>query len=277
MKTGFSLASRSWAVLRGHSSLTLFPLVGAILVLVLVGPASVGGAVLLDQKDTVPGAILLAIAAYGAAFITTFFAVGLAAAADRALRGEEASLGGGLRVAAGRLPQIAGWALVNAVLSLALRALESRGTLGQVAAALVGGAWSVVSLLAVPVIAFEGTGSIASLKRSAELFRKHWGNQLTGVATVSIAAIVLGVLPGIALIAAGVAILSGSGTAAGAAVLIGVGLVVLTVALLVASALRQVFAVALYRYASSGEAVGGFEPQELDHAVRTGHRRIAVA
>jgi Family of unknown function (DUF6159) len=277
MKTGFSLASRSWAVLRGHRSLTLFPLGGAVLVIVLVGPAAVGGAVLLDQQDTVPGAILVALAAYGAAFITTFFAVGLAVTADRALRGEQASFGDGLRAASGRLPQVAGWALLNAVLSIALRALESRGTLGQVAAAIVGGAWSVVSLLAVPVIAFEGSGAVASLRRSAELFKKHWGNQLTGVATVSLAAVLLGVLPGIALIALGVAILSGSGTAAGAAVLIGAGLVVLTVALLVASALRQVFAVALYHYASSGEAVGGFEPEELDHAVRTGNRRIAIA
>jgi uncharacterized protein DUF6159 len=277
MKTGFSLASRSWAVLRGHSSLTLFPLVGAVLVIVLVGPAAVGGAVLLDQGDTVPGAILVGVSAYVAAFITTFFAVGLAAAADRALRGEEASLGGGLRVAARRLGPIAGWALVNAVLSIFLRVLESKGTLGQVAAALVGGAWSVVSLLAVPIIAFEGSGALPALRRSAELFKKHWGNQLTGIATVSLGAVLLGVLPGIGLIALGIVILSNSGTAAGAAVLIGAGLVVLTVALLVASALRQVFAVALYRYASTGEAVGGFEPQELDHAVRTGHRRIAVA
>jgi hypothetical protein len=37
----------------------------------------------------------------------------------------------------------------------------------------------------------------------------------------------------------------------------------------VSGALRQIFAVALYRFTTTGEAVGGFEATDLQNAIRT--------
>jgi hypothetical protein len=273
-KRGLGIAGQSWRTLRSHRSLAAFPILGGAMALVVVAPPALAGAYLVDRGDTVPGALLGAVAIYLVSFVSAFVGVGLAAAADAALRGEEASLGQGLRVAAGRLPAISGWALINALLSIVLRALETRSELAWIAGALVGGAWSVVSLLAIPAIALEDVGPIDAIKRSGSLFKQHWGGRVTGMAAIGFGVFALVMLPAIALIAAGVLILSDGGSAgigAGAA-LLALGAVLFAAAAVLSNALRQVFAVALYRYTTSGKAIGGFATADLENAVRVNGR-----
>ena len=59
-------------------------------------------------------------------------------------------------------------------------------------------AWSLVTFLAVPVIAIEGTGPFETLKRSASIFRQRWGQQITGNIAIGGAVFLLGVLPAVA-------------------------------------------------------------------------------
>jgi Family of unknown function (DUF6159) len=267
---GLRLARQSWALLRAHGGLIGFPVLGAVLGLVLVAPPAVAGAYLLDEGDTVPGVALLVVAAYVVSFVSAFIGVGLAAAAAAALRGEPAGLGQGLGVAMSRLGAISGWALVTAVLSIFLRVLESRSELASIAAALVGGAWSVISLLAVPAIALEGLGPIAAIRRSASLFKEHWPGQITGMAAIGGAVFLFVMLPAIALVVIGGLIVSDEGGAGIAGeVLIGLGLVLFAVGAVFGSALRQVFAVVLYRFTTSGHAPEGFSDEDLRSAVRT--------
>lgn len=238
----------------------LFPLYGAVCMLVVVAPLAVPGAWLADRGDSVPGVALLAAALYAAAFVTSFFGVALAATADRVLRGEDAGLGYGFGIARKRLSAIAGWALLSATVSALIRVLESRGEIAQIVGSLLGGAWTVVTFLALPVVALEGLGPIAALKRSGALFRQRWGGQLVGMATIGFAVFLFGVLPSLGLIALGA---SGAGP-----VPIVIGVLAFGVSMLVGSALRQVFAVVLYRYALDGDAVGGFSADDLQGAVR---------
>src|SRR4051794_32210100 len=151
-KRGWALSGQSWAALRGHGRLILFPLYGAVCLLIVVAPLAVPGAWLADRGDTVPGVALLAAGFYAAAFVSTLFGVALAATADKVLRGEEASLGYGFKVARSRLGAIAGWALLTATVSALIRALESRAGIAQIVAGLFGAAWSVVTFLALPVV-----------------------------------------------------------------------------------------------------------------------------
>jgi Family of unknown function (DUF6159) len=210
-KLGFKLAGQSWRVLRGHPALLSFPLVGALFAVVLVGPPAGVGAWLLDRGDTVPGIAVLVVALYLISFITAFMAVGLVAAADAVMRGEDASFGYGMRIASSHLAAVSGWALINAALSLVLGALESRGAGGEIAAGLVGGAWTVVSLLAIPAIALEDAGPFQAIRRSASIFRQQWGGQVVGMAAIGIAVFIVGILPALLIIAVGVGILSGGG------------------------------------------------------------------
>jgi Family of unknown function (DUF6159) len=277
-RRGFALARQSWAILRSHRSLLSFPILGAAMALVLVAPPALAGAYLADRGDTVPGALLGAVAIYLICFISAFVGVGLAAAADAALRGEPVSLGYGMKIARGRIGAITGWALINAILSIVLRALETRSELAVIAAAVVGGAWSVISLLAIPAIAIEGLGPGHAIKRSATLFKEHWRGQVTGMAAIGFGIFLFVMLPAIGIGVIGVLILSDGGSAGigGGAVLLALAALLFAAGVLISGALRQIFAVALYRFTTTGEAVGGSEAADLERAVRV-RGRPAVA
>jgi hypothetical protein len=145
--------------------------------------------------------------------------------------------------------------------------LENQGgALGTLAARLVGMAWTLVTFLAVPVIAIEGTGPFETIKRSGALFRERWGQQITGNIAIGAAVFLLGVLPAAALIAAGIVIWSSASFLG--AVLVVVGALVLAIAMLISRALSGIFGVALYRYALEGEVVGGFTREDMESAVK---------
>lgn len=271
IRRGLALTGQSWRVLRAHRELTVFPLVGAVCILLLAGPVFVPGAYLADRGDTAPAVALIALATYIASFLTTFFGVALAAAADKALRGEDPSVRDGIRVARLRLGAIAGWALVTATVSLIIRVLEQRAGIGRLVSSVLGAAWGVISFLVIPLVALEGIGPIEGLKRSAGLFKQHWGGQLTGMAAVGIGVFFIGVLPSLALLVGGVAVLSSGGSAGtgGGAVMVGLGALGFGISMLVGTALRQVFAVALYRYTLDGQPPAGFSAADLEGAVRS--------
>lgn len=78
-------------------------------------------------------------------------------------------------------------------------------------------------------------------------------------------------LPGILLAGLGVLVLSGGGGGgelAGGEVLLALGVLVVAIAMLISAALRQVFAAALYRYATTGQAPAAFAEEDLRSAVR---------
>src|SRR3954451_21255164 len=272
IKRGWGLTKKSWTLLNGHRELLRFPLFGALATIV---PAVVflGPGLYLFDKDQLAGAIpLVVIGVYALSVVGFYFSVGLAACADMIFRGQQASVADGLAVARSRFAQICGWAAVNTAISAVMGVLENQGGIGgQIAARLVGMAWSLVTFLAVPVIAIEGTGPLETLKRSASIFRSRWGQQITGNIAIGGAVFLLGILPAVLLIVAGVAVWSSASFLG--ALLVVVGTLVLAVALLVSKALTGIFGVALYRYALDGEVVGGFTQEDLESAVRTKGRR----
>jgi hypothetical protein len=268
IKRGWGLTKKSWGLLNEHRQLIRFPLYGAVATIV---PAVVflGPGLYLFDQDQLAGAIpLVVIGVYAFSVIGFYFSVALAACADMIFRGQEASVNDGLAVARARFSQICGWAAVNTAISAVMGLLENQGGIGgQIAARLVGMAWSLVTFLAVPVIAIEGTGPFATLKRSASLFRDRWGQQITGNIAIGGAVFLLGVLPAVLLIVVGVAVWSSAAFLG--ALLVVIGAILLAVALLISKALSGIFGVALYRYALDGEVVGGFTQEDLESAVKT--------
>jgi len=267
IKRGWDLTKKSWGLLRENPELLRFPLYGGVativMAIVVVGP----GVFLIEEDQTVLGGALAVIGFYLLAVIGTYFSVGLAAAANLIFQGREATVADGLAVARDRFPQVAGWAAVSTVVGLVLSALENQGAAGQIAGRLLAVGWSLITFLAVPVIALEGAGPFQTLKRSSSLFRSRWGTQVTGNIAIGGAVFLFGVLPSALLIAAGFLIWA-SASFAGALLLV-IGVIGLAISMLVNSALSNIFGVALYRYALDGEAVGGFTPAELESAVRT--------
>jgi hypothetical protein len=267
IKRGWGLTKKSWSLLREHPSLVRFPLYGGIattlLAIVFLGPG-----LYLWAEDQPAGAIpIIVIGVYVLSFVGFYFSVGLAACADMIFRGQEATVSDGLAVSRTRIAQISGWAAVSAAISLVMGVLENQGgALGTLAARLVGMAWTLVTFLAVPVIAIEGTGPFETIKRSGTLFRERWGQQITGNIAIGAAIFLLGVLPAAALIALGILVWSSAAFAG--AVLVVIGALVLAIAMLVSRALSGIFGVALYRYALEGEVVGGFTKEDMESAVK---------
>ena len=89
------------------------------------------------------------------------------------------------------------WAVLSATVSLVLRAIEERaGIVGRIVGSLVGLAWSLVTFLVLPVLVIEQLGPIDAVKRSAELFKQTWGENMianAGIGLVALFATIVGV------------------------------------------------------------------------------------
>jgi hypothetical protein len=268
IRRGWALTKKSWGLLKEHPELIRFPIYGAVAT-VLLAIVTLGPGLYLFEQDVLAGAIpLVVIGVYVLSVVGFYFSVALAAAADMIFRGQaDVTVADGLAVARSRFSQICGWAAISTAISLVMGLLENQGGIGgQIAARLVGMAWALVTFLAVPVIAIEGTGAVATLKRSASIFRERWGQQITGNVAIGAAVGLLGILPSALLIGIGIAVWS-SASFVGALLVI-VGAIGLAISLLISKALSGIFGVALYRYATEGQAVGGFTAEELESAVK---------
>jgi Family of unknown function (DUF6159) len=269
IRRGWELTKTSWGVLRSDRSLTVFPILGGLTALLLGAAFGVPAWVLFDDDQSVGGVILAVVGIYALTFAGIFFNVALAAAAAQVLDGEDATVASGVAVARRRLGAIAGWAALVASVNIVIRGLQDRA--GPLADILLGGlavAWNLVTFLAVPVLTLEGTGPIETLKRSARIFRERWGEQITGQVSIGGIVLLAAIVPALLLGLIGYAL-----GGVGGGVLIAIAVAVLIVAAIISTALSQIFAVALYRFAVGRGATGAFTEEELASAVR--RRRIA--
>ncbi len=273
IKQGWQLTKKAWSVVRSQPQLAKLPLTGGILALVAAIVLAVPGILLIGSDADATravGYVLIALGAYASSFLIIYYNVILAAAANDALEGREPDLVAARTVARNRVPTIAGWALVSALISLVLAVLRDRGGLpGRIAASLGAALWGLVTFLVIPVLALEGIGPVEAIKRSSTLVRQRWGQQVTGnfvIGGISGIATLIGVVMagvGVALVAAG----STAGVAGGALLVI-VGVVVAIGAAVFGGATRGVFGVALYHFCADDRAVGPFSTQDLASSAR---------
>ncbi|MFI5509820.1 DUF6159 family protein [Mycobacterium sp. NPDC051804] len=280
ISTGWALTKQSWAVLKNDRSLVIFPILSAVFatiaVVVIMVPAVFADAVVQGGADNQEGIIFAiggAVAIYVSTFFAIFFNVALAACAARSLRGEDTKVSEGISAAMRQLGPILGWTLVAGTVGVILRVLENRlPLLGQIATAIAGAAWSVATFFVIPVIAMEGTGPFASLKRSVQVIKAKWGEGVTGQVAISAATglIVFGVV----FVGGGIAFalvsinLKPIGIAVGA-----VAVAAVIVVAIVSSALNSIFRVAVYQYAVTGQAPVAFDPQMVQAAFGARGRR----
>jgi hypothetical protein len=268
-QTSWEIAKRSWAVLRSDKTLAWFPVLSALGSLVVV--AVLGGLFLaagINDSSTGTtlqpiGWVLIVVAYIALAMVQTYFLAGLVAGADQRLRGQDSSLRSALEIANSRLHRLLPWAVVTATVTMVLQAIEERfGIVGTIVARLVGLAWQLVTFLVVPILVLEDLGVGDALKRSKDLFKRTWGENVIGQFGLGLVGFALTV-PGLILIGIGAAI----GTA-GIIVLGAVGVIWLIAAAVVVSALSGIYRTALYHYAASGQVPGEFAGIDFDQAFR---------
>ena len=169
IKRGWALSKKSWGLLNEHRELIRFPLYGALatipLAFIFLGP----GLYFLDDGSLAGAIPLLVIGVYVLAWSASTSASASRRPPTRSSAASRRPSATGSRSRAAASAQIAGWAAVSTAISVIMGALENQGGIaGTIAARFVGMAWSLVTFLAVPVIAIEGTGPFETLKRSAQ-------------------------------------------------------------------------------------------------------------
>lgn len=183
-----------------------------------------------------------------ASFVSVFFNVALAFAADEQIEGRPVDVRKALRLAWGRKRVVFSWALVSATIGTVLRLIEERlGVFGRLAGLLGGLAWAVATFMVLPVLAFEDLGPIAALKQSSHLLRTAFG-------TIARGALRFGLLFGGWLLLAFAIILAGGVVALSNEVVPGiaigvVGVIAFFVISMYLSAAGMYMRTILYRYA----------------------------
>jgi len=269
---GWELTKKSWGALKSNKGLMAIPVVGALVAVVPAVLLTFPGLFLLADDQTAPGVVLTALGIYLSTVAVNYYAVVLAGAADAVFNDESEPKKVGHRIARSRFKVICGWALLSATLGAIFSLLESQDTVGAIVSALLGTAWALITFLAIPVIALEGTGPFATVKRSTQLFKERWVGQITGQVTIGAIVGFVVILPSILVMALGIYVLASTSVSSEEAlgvVLIIIGVIGLILGSIFGAAIRGIFGIALYRFAAQGIAVGPFTSEELERSVAT--------
>ena len=257
-QTSWAIAKRSWAVLKSDKTLAWFPVfsfLGSIVVFAVFGGlVAAAGLDHEGSKDSLApiGWVFIAFGYIALAFVQTYFLAALVAGADVRLRGGNSSVSAAIAVANSRLHRLLPWAIVSATVSLIINQLERQGIVGRIIGSLIGLAWNLITFLTIPILVLEDIGVGAAFKRSGQLFRKTWGENVVGQAGLGIVGFLL-VLPAIAVFAIGAAL----GTV-GLIVFGAIAVAWVVVAATVMAALSGIYRTALYHFATTGQVPGDF-------------------
>jgi hypothetical protein len=249
----WTLIVQSFSVLRKDKKLILFPALSALGVIAFAVPFiwALTGAAPWHPSGLAwsgPSTWLFLFLWYCiSSFTIIFFNCAMASCAQVRFSGGEPSIADGIRKAGSRAGSIFFWAVITSTVGMIIRMIEERASwIGRIVAAIFGAGWSLATYLIVPVLVLEDLDVMDSIRRSGSLLKKTWGEQLV-VGLHFFWMMLLLAIPGILL-----------GVLAWP-----LGLLYFVVLATVMSAARQIFVVALYRFAVSGEPPDGYSKEAL--------------
>ncbi len=221
------------------------------------------------QVTLTPAAMAYAVFLYfGAMFLATFFNVAFYHEILAALGGEAVSIGRGLKFAFTKLPAILMWTLFAGVVGLLIKLVEERLALvGRIIAKLLGLAWSIAAVFAIPVIVREehGVNPIAMLQNSAGCIKRTWGEALIAYVGLAFANSII-VLGSLVALGGAVAISIMASNFWIVAIVGFLWLMVLIAWSYLTSIASQVYKGALYLYAAEGVVAEPYNQEMLDMA-----------
>jgi hypothetical protein len=294
---GVQLTQQCWRALKRNPQLMFFPFLSSITLVIisflLLFTMTGGGFLLKDipvfrENSTVSAYIIIFITLclfYFLSYTVLIFSnTALVGVSLKLLKGESASVCDGIGIALSCLGQIISFALISATIGILAQAIrdvaerDSEDELqdGDVDAHDIAAhgvstlsifmdnlkwAWSVGVFFAIPVYVVENLGSIASIRRSWDIFKETWGESFTGKAVIGgvgclVKLVILAII--VALIA--IAAATNSVTPVGIAILFGI--VSFIILALFQGAINGVFQASLYQYATTGDS-GRFIDNDL--------------
>lgn len=284
----FTRFSKSWQlvkasanVLQANKKLLVFPLISMIGVIIVsitfAVPVLLSG--FLDRMvsgnasdNTGIFGLIIGLAFYLVMYTVIYFSnTALVGCVMLYFRGHQPTLGDGLRIAREHFGSILLYALISATVGMILRSIAERGIIGRIIASLIGFTWSIATFLVIPVLVIEDVSPVDAIKRSGELLKKTWGEQLA--ASLSMGGIFALIMLAAVAVWVGLAMLVGATGSAGLVGVFIIGLPVLFVFMivlgLISSALTGIYKAALYQYATEGDTHGYFDPELIQHAFKS--------
>jgi len=200
-------------------------------------------------------------------FVMIFFNAALIACVKIRFAGGDPVVMDGLRASMVRLPQIAAWAFVAALVGFILDQLKNKeGEPPNFIIGMLGAGWAIAVYFAVPVLVSERVSPIQAVKRSVAIIKKTWGEAL-------IAEVGLGVLYGLATLGGFLFFMAGmiffnevSESPVIALSIWTVGVIYALVCGLVFSTLGSILKSALYVYAVNGKIPYYFDDDLIKNA-----------
>lgn len=202
-------------------------------------------------------------------FIATYFKVGLTAIVYARINGNDLSFGQGISQANGIAGKIFVWSLIASTVGIILQIISDKfKSIGRIAANLLGAGWSIVTLFIAPTLLLDNVSVWKSIGRSAEVFKKTWGETLilnVSFGLITFFAIIIDlVIFGLLYF---VAVMVGFGSA----VLIAISLLSilsLIMLLIISTSISEIFKVTLYSYARFGIIAEGFSPELIVGSIK---------
>jgi hypothetical protein len=278
IRLSWDLVKASFSVLREDKELLIYPILSSIGVLIVTIsfalPSLITGGIQIGISETgfnidILGFIIAFLFYFTQYFVITFCNSALVGAAMIRLRGGDPTVRDGFRIAFEHIGIILGYTAIASTVGMILRMLSERSRgLGRLAVSLVGLAWNLATFLVVPVLVVEGIGPFNAIKRSAELLKKTWGEQIAGNLSIGLifGFLILGLftitlIPGIAL----------SIWLENALIMIPFGIALILGVMffsLLSSTLNGIFSAAVYRYAAESQIGDFFSPEIVQDAFR---------
>jgi len=276
------IAYESWNVLKQDKEMMWFPVLSAIVSLIVF--ALFGGfaffyvlggdlaAIEAIEREgmSIQGYALLFVYYLVTFFIVNFFQTGVFLIAHARFNGRDLGFRDGLSGAFSHAGRIFVWSLISATIGVILQAIADRWKfIGAIVSMVLGAAWAILTYFSLLSLIIGNTSVTGAFKESASLIRKTWGETII-------------VNFGVGLFFAGLFILGATAFIALALLvpempfIIGLVmlLVVYTVLLsIVSSTLGSIFKLALYEYARTGVVPRGFSPDIVRNAVQKGDEK----
>jgi len=182
ISNGWTLTMKSLAIVRENKRFLVFTLLSGISLLLVMGSFIGGVATQSGALDNMEPAVKYSIyfMFYFIAYaVIIFFNMALIHCALKTLNGEKTSVADGISFSFSRMNQVLFWALISATIGLILRVLEDKNEkLTAVITAVLGMAWSLMTFMVVPVMAYENVNAFQAIKRSSALLRNSWGERI---------------------------------------------------------------------------------------------------
>ncbi|MGI9101270.1 MAG: DUF6159 family protein [Terriglobales bacterium] len=271
----WALAKQSFKVLAADKRLLLFPVLSAIaVVLVSVSyaiPVFLAGGLNVQRGAATTNTQYAVLFGFYFVnyFVIVFFNSALVYCASICLSGGHATVRDGLKASWDRLGAIFMWALVAATVGMILRMIEDRlGKWARLITWVLGTAWTLMTYFVVPVLVFEDLGIVDSVKRSTRVLKDTWGEEVISgfsFGLIWLGFILLGVVAAFGLMMAHPVL----GIVAGVLYFLALAVV--------AAAVKTIFTVALYRYASQRQVPAGFSPDLIQTAFGTKEGKALAA